>query len=233
TALLHINGSYLGGGSLVASDVVLTASHVTEGFESSDLIVRAGDWNLLADTEKFTHVEAGVQMILPHPSFDWKTGANNLALLFLDQQFDALPHIRPICLPSRNQNFDSRRCIISGWGQDAIEQNAYMNIMKKVDLPIVNSRTCQAQLRRHQGSSFRLHNSLLCAGGEGGKDSCTGDGGSPLACPLQNDPTRFEQAGIVNWGIACGEESTPAVYTDVAHFRTWIDDQIKAHSNSI
>jgi secreted trypsin-like serine protease len=53
-----------------------------------------------------------------------------------------------------------------------------------------------------------------------------GDGGGPLVCPDPRDPTRYQQAGIVAWGICCGENNTPGVYTDVAMFRDWIDEQI-------
>ncbi|KAH8334500.1 hypothetical protein KR059_010820, partial [Drosophila kikkawai] len=232
TAVLHMNNSYLGGGSLVAFDVVLTANHITSDFDNGDLVVRAGEWDFGADTEKFSHVDVGVRMIVRHPSFDRRTGANNLALLFLEKPLEASRHIGLICLPARNQNFDRQWCIVSGWGKDAIEQNSYMSIMKKVKIPIVDSRTCEALLKPLRRTNFQLHDSLLCAGGELGKDSCKGDGGSPLACPLRSDPSRFEQAGIVNWGMGCGRANTPAVYTDVAKLRTWIDEQIKAHSNA-
>ena len=32
---------------------------------------------------------------------------------------------------------------------------------------------------------FRLHSSFLCAGGIPGKDTCKGDGGSPLVCEVR------------------------------------------------
>lgn len=66
----------------------------------------------------------------------------------------------------------------------------------------------------------------MCAGGEPGKDTCRGDGGSPLVCPSPQNPKRYYQAGIVSWGIGCGETGIPGVYADVAKFRNWIDLQM-------
>ena len=47
-------------------------------------------------------------------------------------------------------------------------------------------------------------------------DTCEGDGGSPLACPLIEDPERKVQVGIVAWGLGCGKENVPGVYASVA-----------------
>lgn len=230
TAVMNKNGTYMGGGSLIALDVVLTAHHVVGDVDSDEILVRAGEWDFATQSERLSHVNVAVRKIVLHPSFIRRSGANNLALLFLEKPIKASRHIRPICLPARNQNFDRSRCIVSGWGKASMEENTFTNIMKKVDLPVVSFQTCQTQFRRHYGQNFQLHNSMMCAGGERGKDACKGDGGSPLACPLRSDPHRFEQAGIVNWGVGCGEENTPGVYTDVAKFRGWIDEQIKLHS---
>ncbi|KAH8251283.1 hypothetical protein KR032_005124, partial [Drosophila birchii] len=231
-ALLHTNGSYFGGGSLIALDVVLTAHHTTKNYRRDEILVRAGEWDLNTDTERFLHEEVEVRKIVRFPTFDTRNGANNLALLFVEKPFKLSHHIRPICLPSQNQKFDRKRCIFSGWGRDAVKQNSFMNIMKKVDLPIVSRKSCEAEIQNYKGPDFWLHDSLMCAGGEDGKDSCEGDGGSPLACPLEDDPNRFEQAGVVNWGIGCGEENIPGVYTDVAKFRGWIDKQIRRFSRA-
>ena len=49
-------------------------------------------------------------------------------------------------------------------------------------------------------------------------------------------PTTYKillnQAGIVSWGIGCGEEGVPAVYANVAHVVCWIDDQVDKHQEA-
>merc|ERR1711936_1166765 len=62
------------------------------------------------------------------------------------------------------------------------------------------------------GGKFKLDSSFVCAGGVNGKDTCKGDGGSPLVCPSYQDPDTYIQAGIVGWGVGCGEDGTPGVY---------------------
>ena len=77
------------------------------------------------------------------------------------------------------------------------------------------------------GIRFNLNNSFICAGGELGKDACTGDGGSPLVCPIPDSIDEYYQAGIVSWGIGCGRANVPGVYTNVAMFSDWIEEQVQ------
>ncbi|XP_017115746.1 CLIP domain-containing serine protease 2 [Drosophila elegans] len=230
-ALLNVNREYLAGGVLISPDVVVTARHVTDNLNANQLIVRAGEWDFKTDTEQLPHVDAGVRLIIRHPGFIKNTGANNVALLFLQAPLKLASNINPICLPKSDRNFDYTRCIFSGWGKQSFQDYAHMNIMKKVELPVVPSDRCQYALRRYYGNEWELDNSLMCAGGEPGKDSCKGDGGSPLACPLLSDPQRYELAGIVNFGVDCGIQGVPGVYTNVAKFRNWIIQETNRVSN--
>jgi len=53
-----------------------------------------------------------------------------------------------------------------------------------VDLPLVDRPTCQDKLRTIMRKTFELDESFLCAGGKVNMDTCEGDGGGPLVCPL-------------------------------------------------
>ncbi|XP_055857476.1 phenoloxidase-activating factor 2-like [Episyrphus balteatus] len=213
------------GGSLIAPRVVLTGAHCVNTTQILNYLVRAGEWEYNSDAEPFPHQDRQVVEIIKHENFDdGNFLENNIALLFIDIPFDEAPHIKTVCLPSVNTNFDRSRCIASGWGRTKFKSNKYPKIMKKIELPIVPNAICQKDLRQtYLGQSFKLHSSFICAGGEHNKDTCKGDGGSPLVCPMANNPDRYYQVGIVSWGIGC-HNNWPGVYASIPHLRSWIDE---------
>ncbi|KAH8366414.1 hypothetical protein KR084_004927, partial [Drosophila pseudotakahashii] len=219
------NGSqYWSGGSLISAGVVLTAAHRVWTMSPDQIVVRAGEWDIEFETESFQSEVRDVERIVVHESFDYFTGANNLALLFLKTTFELKDHIRPIGLPQSNRSFHGRRCMAAGWGKITFQDHSYSSILKKVELPIVDRNKCQDKLRRTKlGWNYNLVQSLICAGGEPDKDVCYGDGGSALFCSIVGgNPHIYEQVGIVSWGMDCGQKDVPGTYTDVALFRDWI-----------
>lgn len=93
-----------------------------------------------------------------------------------------------------------------------------------MDLPIVPRDRCLKSLQTARlGPLFNLHRSFICAGGKANKDTCKGDGGSPLMCPVIGQPGRYQQVGIVSWGLTCGVKDTPGVYVNMGLFTDWID----------
>nr|XP_014088868.1 phenoloxidase-activating factor 2 isoform X1 [Bactrocera oleae] len=212
------------GGSVIAPKVVLTAAHCLWDKQTASLMVRAGEWDLETTLEPLLHQDARVAEIITHEDFNRNTIFNDIALLILETPFTLAPNVQPICLPEAGTIFDNKRCFAAGWGQNKFGKNGtYQHILKKIELPVVPRAKCQAQLRTTRLSRFfQLDNSFMCAGGELGKDTCKGDGGSPLSCPDPNNPERYLQAGVVSWGIECGVENIPGVYANVVHLRDWI-----------
>lgn len=86
------------------------------------------------------------------------------------------PTITTACLPSSLVTANIR-CYAAGWGKGDFSANGqYQAIQKEVDLPLIDQNTCQNQLRvTRLGANFALDfTSFVCAGGESGKDACTG-----------------------------------------------------------
>merc|ERR1712158_244988 len=64
-----------------------------------------------------------------------------------------------------------------------------------------------------------ITDSMLCAGKKG-KDSCSGDCGGPFVTP---EGDHWTQIGVVSWGIGCGKQHYPGVYTRVSKMMEWIN----------
>jgi plasma kallikrein len=181
--------------------VVLTAAHCTNNKDATKLKIRAGEWDTQTKREIYAHQDRDVSNFVMHEQFVKGSLANDVALVFLTQPVELTPSVATVCLPPANTNFDLARCTASGWGKDIFgKEGKYQVILKKIELPVVPANTCQAALRTTRlGARFNLHESFLCAGGERGKDTCRGDGGSPLVCPVYGKQDRYYQAGLVAW----------------------------------
>merc|ERR1719495_2173359 len=224
------------GASLIGAGVVLTGAHKVQEFveDASSLVVRCGEWDTQTEGEPLAHQDRNVREVVLHPEFNKGNLMNTVALLFLESEFALSDHIDTICLPDYQENFDDRsECFVKGWGKDHFGKDAeYQVVLKEVSLPVVSRDQCLDWLRvTRLGKRFKLDQSFLCAGGEAGKDACRGDGGGPLVCLKKDDPEHYVQVGIVAWGIGCGEENVPGVYTDVAEQACWIDWVLACHDD--
>lgn len=210
---------YKCGGSLIHPRVVMTAKHCVK--KDQNVVARVG-------VDQGWHQDRKVSEVIAHEGFYRGGLFNDISLLLLDIPFEMSANVGCVCLPKlRTTDFDSSLCTVSAWQAPTGQEQA---TLKRVDLPIVPRATCQDIFRtKRNDQTYTLHDSYLCAGGgPDGKDTCKGDGGSPLVCPTMPiaDQYQYVQAGIVSWGYD-GASQVPGIYTNVAVLRDWIDAKMK------
>jgi len=245
--LLNQNNDFIGSCAIIPNDFsnnnnrgtrkVITAAHKLKKIGERDLLkVRVGEYDASGFNfpENVTHEEYTVTRLLKHPQFNAGRLDNDIAILYVDRDINLnSPYVNTACLPSCDNQFDYKfsngtgvRCWVAGWGKNEFD-GSFQFIQHKVDIPLVDSTTCNRNLktalnkqRRGVGDRFTLSPSEICAGAEVGKDACTGDGGSPLVCQAKSG--RWTVMGLVTWGVGCASD-VPGVYARVSHFRNWIN----------
>lgn len=122
--------------------------------------------------------------------------------------------------------------MVSGFG--VTENQTLLPDLQYVKLPLVDQRTCEdfgsrTRLKFPDRAISNITENMFCAGfQEGGMDSCQGDSGGAFAFEQGG---RFWAAGIVSWGVECGEPGYYGVYTRISKYTDWIhriiDNQCK------
>ncbi|KAF5274819.1 hypothetical protein FQR65_LT00402 [Abscondita terminalis] len=220
-------GSSRCGGSLVSRRHVVTAGHCVARATPRQVHVTLGDYVINSAVEPLPAYTFGVSQIQVHPFFKFTPQADrfDVAVLRLDRTAHQLPHIAPICLPPRGENFLGEVGVAAGWGALSPGSRLRPQTLQAVPVPVIENRVCE-RWHRSKGIGVTIYDEMLCAGYKhGGRDSCQGDSGGPLMLLKQG---RWYLIGIVSAGYSCAQAGQPGIYHRVAHTVDWITRAIGA-----
>ncbi|XP_063229051.1 serine proteinase stubble-like [Bacillus rossius redtenbacheri] len=214
-------GSSRCGGSLINRYHVVTAGHCVARAAARQVQVTLGDYVINSAVEPLPAYTFGVREIRVHPYFKFTPQADryDVAVLKLDRPVQFMPHIAPICLPEKNEDFLGQYGWAAGWGALQAGSRLRPKTLQAVDVPVIDNRLCE-RWHKSNGINVVIYEEMMCAGYRGGgKDSCQGDSGGPL---MMEKSGRWFLIGIVSAGYSCAQRGQPGIYHRVAHTADWI-----------
>lgn len=210
-------GDFMCGGTILDDETVITAAHCCDGYQHKPSMVtgKIADHNYHEKDlgeEKFSAIK-----IILHPQYGRRHIVNDVCIVkFAPMSLSRRPLAAAACLPDEQSHpTPGTRCWTAGWGYTA--EGKVAEQLQEVDLQIINDNKCMNSAT----GAFLIPGAMFCAGTfDGGKDACQGDSGGPLICAdASNQPVL---QGVTSWGIGCGKENSPGVWTKVSSYVRWI-----------
>jgi len=174
-------------------------------------------------------LEVDIDRVVSHPDFTLDpVSINDIAMVKLIRPVGFTDMIRPICLyqePELSRDLDlDTEFTVAGWGRT--ERARSSPLLQYTVLQQVETDQCTGQYSQSAGAGqlgplldISILESQICAQGDNGTDSCSGDSGGPLMSQVD---FKWYLTGIVSFGTNQCDSSLPGVYSKVEYFHDWI-----------
>ena len=161
---------------MISDQWVLTAAHCVENNEKG-LVDRVTVE--LGQHHTYTRaIISSYAQVFIHPRYTKNTKEYDLALLKLAApvDFNSVPHVRPVCLPSnKDERFAGLRATVVGWGDTSVD-GRMSDVPLETDVYVISDSKC----KKTYGAM--ITDDMICAispkDGAKYQGSCRGDSGN-------------------------------------------------------
>ncbi|XP_047111710.1 trypsin-2-like [Schistocerca piceifrons] len=206
---LEVWGTFTCAATVIKKSWAMTAAHCVRGNEGyGEIWLRVG-----TSDREYAGWLVAVDKVVRHA----EKRPNDIALLHTQTEFPIGDLVKVVTLPlSSNKVENGTVGTILGWGKAGPGENSPPKL-RKMEMIVDNYTWCVP------GAGFDVTEpeAIICARPKtAGTDVCNGDSGGPLTYGDR-------QIGIISRASCTGASQAVVLFTNVAYFRDWIDDETK------
>ncbi|KAK4885212.1 hypothetical protein RN001_001483 [Aquatica leii] len=218
-ALIHFNGQYFCSGAIVDVRVVLTAAHcMQEVFSQTGIFAILGSNDIVNYDENYQKIRS--QNWTMHENYT-RSIHYDIAVIKLEASIIFNGYISILPLYSFNDTLDKYNVTDCGWGID--ETSQISPVLRCMNAVVLSNAQCSSVYGNTIGPNF------ICAQGENGSRTCSGDSGSVLV--FKDRRSVYVGVGVLSFGPSdC--RAAPVVFTRVSKYYDWITERIQIFINS-
>jgi Trypsin len=219
--------SFLCSGTVVASNVILTAGHCAES-ETTGAVDTPGDYQVLTGSQSLASPGqlSGVTQVIPYPTFNPSTLQGDAALLVLATPTTA----SPVTLASDPTDVSlyngGTATAITGWGI----ADSYSDLPSTLQygFSVVQSAGYCAQQASQHGATFNALTQLCAVDAPTDADgTCNGDSGGPILGVLNQT---WVEIGLTSFGASNCSTAIPGFFTRTDTIDSWIQGKIQQNA---
>ncbi|GJQ80189.1 hypothetical protein Trydic_g23766 [Trypoxylus dichotomus] len=190
------------GGAILNKKTIITAAHCVSKCSNNNLIVIAGS------SEFDTKYQHKVDAKTVHEDYEDDQLGSDIAIICLKLTLQYSKRIRSIAVTGLLYP-EGTTAVVSGWGRT--NDNKVSRKLHYANVKLINNQHCKVI------NPF-IDDTQLCTDG-GSYGPCTGDSGGPLVA-------HNKLIGIVSYGDVNCDSKMFRMYTNVYHFRNFIQDNM-------